>query len=75
MLVICQNHHETVRFKNGLKGNNTFNFHFEQKFGVKNDNKHKRYQYFGENYKRFDKKLNKIKYNTWKNSYAKKEMN
>ena len=60
MLVICNNHTGIVRFKNGLKGNNTFNFHFEQKIGVKNDNKHRRFCYFGESYTRFDKKANKI---------------
>lgn len=63
MLVICNNYIGIVRFKNGLKGNNTFNFHFEQKFGVKNENRHKRFSYFGESYTRFDKKANKIKNN------------
>ena len=63
MLVICKNHTKIARLKNGLKSNNTFNFYFEQKFGIKNDNKHRRFCYFGESYSRFDKKANKIKNN------------
>lgn len=70
MIIMCQNHYETCRLKNGLKGCNTFNFHYETKKGFKNDNRHRRYQYFGE-YIRFDKKVEKISYNAWKNSYAK----
>ena len=61
MLVICDNYTGICRFKNGLKGNNTFNFHFNQIFGVKNDNKHRKFCYFGESYIRFDKKANTIK--------------
>ena len=63
MLVMCDNYVGIVRFKDKQKSNNTFNFRFEQNFGVKNDNRHRRFSYFGESYTRFDKKAHKIKNN------------
>ena len=63
MLVVCKNHITIARLKHGVKFNNTFNFHFEQKNGVKSDNRHRRFAYFGESYSRFDEKANKIKNN------------
>ena len=63
MIVVCNNYVSEVRFKKSPSkvGYHEFNFHLNPKYGIRNDNKHKRFAYFGESYMRFDKKCNKIK--------------
>ena len=74
MLVVCNNYTGGCRFRKNPSevGYHKFNFRFNQKHGVKNDNKHKRFSYFGESYKRFDNKVNKISYHDFKRNLAKR---
>jgi len=59
MIVICESYFSIpCRIKNTEKKPHEFNFRLNMKFNI--DGTHKRHQYFGKNYKRFDKKLNKI---------------
>ena len=68
MIVICKPYDFTVcRTKKPYP--NMFDFRLNIRYGVKT--RHKRLQYFGESYKRFDKKINKISFHSWKRSLHK----
>jgi len=70
MLVYCKNYNGlSCRFRN-VKINNCYhkyNFRLHLKHDFK-ENKHKHLVYFNENYKRYDKKCNKIAYHEFKKS-------